>query len=575
MKLKGKILSFSVPPLIGSAILIMIVVSMRVTSLMETEIQSSLQATAYVYRDAISDIECNDYFIGDDGSLMNGEEYNVSEDTEMIDYLAETTGIILTTFLGDTRFVTSLTDEAGNRMIGSKAGASAVETVLNNGQEYFAKGIDLGGTKYYGYYIPLYNGESSSFGDVSDVVGMIFAGMDSSVVSSTVSNVVINTSIIVLIIVALITALDWMLANNMAKRFTASTKVIETAATGDLTSEIGVSLLRTGDEAGDIARSVNELQLKFTDAFRSIIKEGNNVNESAKALEIAADECTHIIAQVETAVNDISDGASGQAADTTAATGKVIEMGNLVQATNENVDTLIAISDKMEKEGHDATATLEKLEKVNVETKRAIDDIYRQTNTTNESALKINEAVSLITAIAEETNLLSLNASIEAARAGEQGRGFAVVASQIQKLAEQSNESAKTIEEIITTLISDSEKSVKTMEEVKEIMERQSEMVTETGTIFSEVIGGITSSKESINEIAGNMVSLNSSREEVVDLVSNLSAIAEENAASTEETSASVSEVSSSIQQVSDNAMALKEIAVKLSDLVSKYKING
>lgn len=105
--------------------------------------------------------------------------------------------------------------------------------------------------------------------------------------------------------------------------------------------------------------------------------------------------------------------------------------------------------------------------------------------------MKIRAAVDLITSIAEETNLLSLNASIEAARAGEQGRGFAVVAGQIQKLAEQSNESAGSIADIIGELLKDSENSVHIMEEVQEIMNEQQEKLQATRRQFMEVGDGI------------------------------------------------------------------------------------
>ena len=107
--------------------------------------------------------------------------------------------------------------------------------------------------------------------------------------------------------------------------------------------------------------------------------------------------------------------------------------------------------------------TLVELDSINLQTKDAIAMISEQTDDTNKSALEINEAISIISSIAEETNLLSLNASIEAARAGEQGKGFAVVAAQIQKLAEQSNDATDKISLIVKTLIDDSEKAVETM----------------------------------------------------------------------------------------------------------------
>ena len=141
-----------------------------------------------------------------------------------------------------------------------------------------------------------------------------------------------------------------------------------------------------------------------------------------------------------------------------------------------------------------------------------MDMIYNQTNTTNSSAQRIKEATALITEIAEETNLLSLSASIEAARAGEQGRGFAVVAGQIQKLAEQSNESARQIEEIITSLLDDSGKAVETMEAVKEIMDEQNANVERTNDQVRQVIGQVDDSIAAIDRIAQQSKKLNETR---------------------------------------------------------------
>ena len=193
--------------------------------------------------------------------------------------------------------------------------------------------------------------------------------------------------------------------------------------------------------------------------------------------------------------------------------------------------------------------------------------------TTNDSAIKIKEAIDLITAIAEETNLLSLNASIEAARAGDAGRGFAVVATQIQKLAEQSNESALTIDQIINELLNDSAQAVEIMKELKEIIEKQNEHVAETGAIFAEVMDGIDSSIVGVGNIREKSAELDGARTGVVDIVQNLSAIAEENAASTDETSASTAEVASIVGEVADSAKQLSQIAEHLENEISVFRV--
>lgn len=208
-----------------------------------------------------------------------------------------------------------------------------------------------------------------------------------------------------------------------------------------------------------------------------------------------------------------------------------------------------------------AAKTLDTMETVNRKAQRAIELIYEQTNTTNESAMKIKAATTLITSIAEETNLLSLNAAIEAARAGEQGRGFAVVAEQIQKLAEESNESAKQIGQIIALLMTDSEKAVQTMSEVKQVMEDQNENVGMTKEQFEEMHGGIAKTIEGIRSIADKMEKIDNTRINVVDIVQNLTSLAQENAAGTEESSASVTEVGEHMSAITQKSGELRKIA--------------
>ena len=227
----------------------------------------------------------------------------------------------------------------------------------------------------------------------------------------------------------------------------------------------------------------------------------------------------------------------------------------------------------MNKTGENAIGTLKELEEINVNSKDAMEVIYNQTNTTNESAMKIQEAINLITDIAEETNLLSLNASIEAARAGEQGRGFAVVAGQIQKLAEQSNESARKIEEIVSSLLSDSDKAVATMNEVRKIMGEQSEKVDKTSEMFRQLKAGVDQSVTSVNVIADSTKEIDKTRVSVVDSAQSLTSIAQENAASTEQTSAAVSELSEIVQEISRDAKNLEEIAQRLHSEFQFFKV--
>lgn len=327
------------------------------------------------------------------------------------------------------------------------------------------------------------------------------------------------------------------------------------------------------DETGVMAKGVVTLESTLSDVIHTLKDQAANVRHAAEVLEEGTNDTATTIEQVEMAVSEISDGATSQAEETQRATENVVLMGNLVEDNGNELQNLVNVARAMRSSSGDAQSTLRTLVEVNKSAIDSIEVIAEQTKTTNSSAQKIREATSLITAIAEETNLLSLNASIEAARAGEQGRGFAVVAGQIQKLAEQSNESAQKIDEIVAELIKDSEMAVETMDQVEEVMTKQNDNMAMTDTKFMEVADGISASIDSIRIIRDKSADLDKARIEVVDIVQNLTAIAEENAASTEETSASVTQVASIVENISGKAQDLKNIADELDVSMSRFTV--
>ncbi len=388
-------------------------------------------------------------------------------------------------------------------------------------------------------------------------------------------SVITSVCIVILIILLLIAVVvAWVSTGMVVRPIKRLAELITKMSDMDFTTnEDAGKLVSCKDEIGLMSRSVARLRIGLSEVMDELQKQSQELFQASDRLDNNAQNTSTTIGQVENAVDDIAKGASSQATETQAATGHILTMGQMIEETNQQVDNLKDNAEKMKESSDTAQKTLSELMEVNVVTKDSIDEIYEQTNTTNESANKIKAATDLITSIAEETNLLSLNASIEAARAGEQGRGFAVVAAQIQKLAEQCNESAVQIQNITDMLIQDSTKAVDTMEVVKDNMNMQNDKMVQTDKMFEVVSAGVNDSLESIEMIVDKTDRLGESRGKVVDVVQSLSAIAEENAASSEETSASVTQVTQIVVDVSDNANHLKEIASNLDESIKRFKL--
>ena len=564
--LKKKILSVAVLPVLLLGIVTIVITLTQVKSSLISEVKDSLSGTAATTLAAYNQ-HSGSYLRADNGDVWKGG-YNISKSESLLDNIKEESGMDVTFFYGNERIMTSAKDRDGNRILGAPAGEKIVEKVLKGGENYFSSSVSLDGTLNYGYYIPVYQK-----GTDSEPIGMIFAGVDKQAKDNTINGIILMVLLSVIFVMAACIVIAVIMSVSITRSLRKGISKVQKVADGELGSPIEEKLLKRNDEVGDLAKAIDTLQKTLQNIVSKIAQSTDNIKMAANELGVTAKDTNYTMKQVEDAVSSISENITEQAKSTKTTTDNIVLMGDQIGRTSEEVGLLNQNADVMRKSSEQASYTIQQLRQINDKVKESINTITRQTNLTNESAQKIQAAIGIISSIAEETNLLSLNASIEAARAGESGRGFAVVASQIQKLAEQSNSSSCEIEEITNTLISNSDEAVEIMRQVHEIIDSQSQNMSDTENIVSKVMDGINTSLEKIEKIEYATEQLESSRNRIVETVEGLSDIAEQNAASTEETFAQTSQVSNTFEQIEAKADQLKQIADELSDIMQHFQL--
>lgn len=566
MNLKKKILAITIGPvLILGIITILFTVTMVKNSMMD-ETKDALKGTAAATL-AAYDQNTGDYLETSNGDIWKGS-YNISKSENLVDRIKDNTGMDVAFFYGDKRIMTSAMDENGNRILKSKAGDVIVEKVLNGGEECFSEAVSIEGTLNYGYFMPVYQNGSDT-----DIVGMIFVGTNKhdkdAVIMRLLGSIVAAVAAIMLVCLIVSTKL----ASTISRNIRTSIKAVEKIAAGNLNVQVNNKLLKSKDEIGDLSR----VTITLRDAMqRTILEINQNVQkllEASSLLGTAADNTNGTMNKVRSAVNRIVENSAEQAENSKSTSEHMRLMGENITETSAEVEALNSNAEFMHQSSEKAAETLSNLQHINSEVERIIGEVQEQTNRTNDSVQQIHKATAFITSIAEETDLLSLNASIEAARSGESGRGFAVVAEQIKKLSEQSNQSSSEIEETAMMLSEDSQKAVEIMQKMQEIIVSQSESMQDTQKVVEEVVAQIANSMQSIQQIKETTEHLANVRNEVLQAVETLSNIAQDSVSGTKKTYEDTEEVVDTFKQVYMSAEQLREIADQLAGSVQYFHV--
>jgi len=564
-KLSGKLVGFVLVLAVLLIAVSLVAFGSTSKSLANSLMEEQLRAACFLVEELFGRLNGDDYSL-QDGQMYKGD-INLTARTEEIDRIGEMTGLAVTVLWGDVRKTTTIKDSSGRRVLDTALEADTANRVLA-GEALFIKRIMIQGEQYTAYYMPLKQPGSE------EIVGIIFTGKVRSEVDAYVDSSVLQAlglMTAVSIIFTLAGCLTFL--RRITGALTATSAYMARLAGKDFSGRVEERFLKRADEIGDIARSVDSVQKSFCGIIQELQISAQGLKRENQSFMEKFGLISQNSGNINIAVEEIAKGSTDQAGETVRASDSVGDIGKALDQNANDIRDLNASVESMKAYAGQAYNALRELLGIGEQTSQEVAVLKEETHNTNVSAQKINEAVGLIQGIAQQTNLLSLNASIEAARAGDSGRGFAVVAEEIRNLSEESAKGAKQIAEIVGQLIHNSDVSVERMETVEQNVSVQLGQLGELNATFSGLGKEINKVSSAAGNISEQTEQIARMKEEINGVVGQLAAISEENAASTQETSASMQDLAYAVDECRNGTDKLLKLSEALAGKAGDFQL--
>ncbi|MGE4283402.1 MAG: methyl-accepting chemotaxis protein [Clostridia bacterium] len=349
-----------------------------------------------------------------------------------------------------------------------------------------------------------------------------------------------------------------------------SSNAMQKFANGDLTYSVET---KGRDEISQLGEYINTASVKLSEMLGQVTKTADEVAVHAQNLNKNADESSRAIEQVAQTVENVAQGASEQANAAQKGAEMIQGLDCEIKKVSENSETLANSAMTLRQSREQGIQSVEILRDRSDRSNQAAGRVVQGIDRLNNKSQEIGQISTVISGVAEQTNLLALNAAIEAARAGEQGRGFAVVAEEIRKLAEQSQRSAKDINQLIQEVQNEIQVNNSVMGEVKTVVVEQIDAVKETEKAFDNIAKISEEIVQQIEAIAGSINYMEEDSQKIVDVINDISAVSEQSAAAAQEVAASTEEQIASVQEISSSVDILAKMADDLRQLTKQFKL--
>ena len=556
MKFKQKMLTLCCIPLLFLTVLSLIIGLVQFRSGMYAQTKSRLKSGALAAMSLYTSQGYGDYDLKADGNVWRGMNFNVSQESSVVDDLKEQTGIDITFFYQDTAAMTSVCSEDGKRWNGMKAGENIKKYTLEQGAQLWYRNIEIDKRMCHAYIIPIVQPDSGR------VAGALMASVSADEMDKMMNQYILTSALVsAVILLAVVVFIFWYIG-GLTKIIYNVRHVLLKVSEGEL-SDDRLAGIKWKDEFGELAAGTEKLRMKIGNLL-------SNIQDGMDRLSVAAEKLSDMLKQNIFAAREMN-GSIGQI------NGKANSQKTAVQhalrdvdVTRDAIDLILQqigdinyLSEHMAALSGNSQDIMDGLSESSRNSRETVREISIQAAITNESVQQIKSVTEYITNIAEETNLLALNASIEAARAGAAGKGVAVVALEIQKLAEESNNSAVRIGDNIQALVCQMDGIVKVMGTIEEALKYQEENVDKTKLIFGEINQAIVQITEKEAAMQDNVSDMNCARDNMSEVISDLSASAVDNA----DLSQSAAEVTEQMMCGIEN---LEVLTTDLTDLANQ-----
>lgn len=564
MKFKQKMFALYCFSMLVFGILLLSIGLFQFENGMYKETKNSLKSSALAAMNLYNSQGYGDYGLKADGNVWRGMNFNISEETAVVDDLKAQTGIDTTFFFGDTAVMTSILSDSGDRWYGMKAGENITNYTLMQGAQLWYKNIEIDKKMCHAYIIPIVQPGDGT------VVGALMASVSTAEMDGIIRRYIITSIIIALVILLVAGGFIYWYIGGLTKVLHDVRRVLAKVSMGEFSDERLIKIKRK-DEFGDLASSTEKLRVKIYDILNNLQHGTVKLTEAVERLNITSEHTTEAAFTMEEHVEKIKNTATMQKNGTGQAAYDVDATKLAIEEMLLQIEKINQVSGEMMEMSRESAVILQDLEDNSLQVQDTVSNIRSQSDATNESVNQIKSITDYITNIADETNLLALNASIEAARAGEAGKGFAVVAQQIQKLAEESNNSASRIGQNIQDLVEKTEENLLAMNTIDNVLNLQMEKVSRTKEIFDQLNNSITDLTDQESNMQKSISAMNQTKDNMSEIIRELEESSQVNVGAAENTAEVTGKMKEEINGMTSLTSDLTELSNNLNQNLKSF----